>query len=243
MKRGLALTLLVLTTSMVVSGQIRGVPPSVTSLGPGRGPNPGVPASVTSLGPLGFGDNFFDGRFSGGFTFGHHPQFITSFRNFHPHFFPVVVPYYWPSYPLDYPVEGYDTNSYQQPTQPVVVVMDTQSSDDRYGEHLSERRRSPAQPAEAQAPPAPVREQEPTVLVFRDGRQQEVRNYAIVGQTLWDFSGQGTHKISLSDLDLERTRKLNDERGIEFVLPQDLDLSKILQFPDGAARPLRKRIP
>jgi len=37
---------------------------------------------------------------------------------------------------------------------------------------------------------------------------------------LWDFGAQGTHKIPLSDLDLDTTRKLNDERGVEFVLPK-----------------------
>jgi hypothetical protein len=58
------------------------------------------------------------------------------------------------------------------------------------------------------------------VLVFRDGHKQEVRNYAIVGQMLWDFGANGTHKIPLSDLDLDTTRKLNDERGVDFVLPK-----------------------
>jgi hypothetical protein len=58
------------------------------------------------------------------------------------------------------------------------------------------------------------------VLVFRDGHKQEVRNYAIVGQTLWDFSAKGTRKIPLTDLDLDTTRKLNDDRGVEFVLPK-----------------------
>ena len=58
-----------------------------------------------------------------------------------------------------------------------------------------------------------------TVLVFRDQRQQEVQNYAIVGQTLWNFAPQHTQKIPLSDLDLAATAKANDERGVDFRVP------------------------
>jgi hypothetical protein len=58
-----------------------------------------------------------------------------------------------------------------------------------------------------------------TVLVFRDQHKQEVTNYAIVGQTLWNFSQQHTQKIPLSDLDLPATTKANDERGVDFHMP------------------------
>jgi hypothetical protein len=57
-----------------------------------------------------------------------------------------------------------------------------------------------------------------TVLIFRDQRQQEVRNYAIVGQTLWSF-GPRTQKIPLADLDLAATTKANDDRGLTFRVP------------------------
>ncbi len=59
----------------------------------------------------------------------------------------------------------------------------------------------------------------PTVLVFRDQHKVEVQNYAIVGQTLWNFAPQHTQKIPLSDLDLPATTKANDERGVDFRLP------------------------
>jgi hypothetical protein len=58
-----------------------------------------------------------------------------------------------------------------------------------------------------------------TVLVFRDEHKQEVHNYAIVGQTLWNFSPQHTQKIPLSDLDVPATAKENDERGVDFHVP------------------------
>ena len=223
MKRGLALTLCVLATCVVASAQIRGTPASVTSFGPGRGSAPGVPASVTSLGPRGFTGSS-RGRVSNGFTFGRHPGFVNGFRNrgFHRHYFPYVGAYYWPYYGLDYPWFGdYDSSAYQQaPNQPVVVVIDPKSGDDRYGDHSFNEPRNQPQQAQMQPPPAVSEEQEPTVLVFRDGHKQEVRNYAIVGQMLWDFGAKGTHKIPLSDLDLDTTRKLNDDRGVDFVLPK-----------------------
>lgn len=217
MKRGLALALLTLATSVVVSAQIHGVPPSVTSLGPGRSSTPGVHASVTSLGPRGYG-------FSRGTAFGRGPIIVNGFRSrgFHRHYFPYAGAYYWPYYGLDYPwFSDYDSSAYQQgPSQPVVVVVDPKSGDDRYGDHsFNEQRSSPPQ-AQRQPPPDPAEEQEPTVLVFRDGHKQEVRNYAIIGQMLWDFDAKGTHKIPLSELDIDTTRKLNDDRGVDFVLPK-----------------------
>lgn len=57
----------------------------------------------------------------------------------------------------------------------------------------------------------------PTILVYRDGRQSEVQNYAILGKTLWVFGGQTTRKVPLTDLDLDVTKKLNEDRGVEFI--------------------------
>jgi hypothetical protein len=225
MKRALALALVTLATSVVVSAQIHGVPPSVTSFGPGRGRAPGVPASVTSLGHRGFGGN----HFRGGVGFGQ--RHGSRFRNpeFHHRgygYWPYYGYGYWPYYGYygwDYPFDAYTADAYEQSypqqTQPIVVVVDPKSSDDRYGDHSFEEQRS-APPPQAKAPPPPAAEQDPTVLVFRDGHKQEIRNYAIVGQMLWDFGAKGTRKIPLSDLDLDATHKLNDERGVDFVPPK-----------------------
>jgi hypothetical protein len=59
----------------------------------------------------------------------------------------------------------------------------------------------------------------PTVLVFRDQHKQEVENYAIVGDTLWDFAAQQTVKIPLSELDIPATIKANQEHGVRFSVP------------------------
>ena len=73
-----------------------------------------------------------------------------------------------------------------------------------------------------QVPPQPsplIEENTPTILVFRDGHRSEVRNYAIVGKTLWVFTEQRARRIAVSDLDVEATKKVNGEHGVEFRLP------------------------
>jgi hypothetical protein len=58
-----------------------------------------------------------------------------------------------------------------------------------------------------------------TVLVFKDGHQIEVGNYAIVGQTLYDLTPSHPRKVALAGLDLAATQKQNDDRGVVFQLP------------------------
>jgi hypothetical protein len=84
---------------------------------------------------------------------------------------------------------------------------------DAYAPRSSNRH---AEPEVASQPSEPV---PPTVLVFRDRRQQEVQNYAIVGQTLWAFSAGRTQKIPLANLDVAATEKANDDRGVAFRVP------------------------
>jgi hypothetical protein len=59
----------------------------------------------------------------------------------------------------------------------------------------------------------------PVILIFRDKHSQEVNNYAVVGETLWVFNEQRATRVPLSALDLDATRKANDERGVEFQVP------------------------
>jgi len=78
---------------------------------------------------------------------------------------------------------------------------------------------APAQRRQA----SPERDPDPilpaTVLVFHDQHQQEIKNYAIVGQTLWNFTPQRTEKIALASLDLPATEKVNEDRGVTFQVP------------------------
>ena len=57
------------------------------------------------------------------------------------------------------------------------------------------------------------------MLVFRDKHTQEVQNYAVVGGTLWIFSEQRATKLPLSWLDIDATTKANEDRGVNFRVP------------------------
>ena len=75
------------------------------------------------------------------------------------------------------------------------------------------------------APPAPL---PPAVLVFRDGHQEQIGQYRIMGATIYantDYwsSGAWTRTIPLADLDVPATLKLNQQRGANFRLPSSPD--------------------
>jgi hypothetical protein len=57
-----------------------------------------------------------------------------------------------------------------------------------------------------------------TLLIFKDGRQMEVSNYAIMGTTVYVFTGD-RRKIPLSELNLDATVKANEQRGTDFHVP------------------------
>jgi hypothetical protein len=82
----------------------------------------------------------------------------------------------------------------------------------------AEAKTKPAPPEPAEEP-KPAADQPSTILVFHDGHTVEVKNYAIVGDVLYDFSADHRKKIALADLDLTATQKQNEDRGIDFRLP------------------------
>jgi hypothetical protein len=64
----------------------------------------------------------------------------------------------------------------------------------------------------------------PTVLVFRDGHQEEVERYVVQGTDLYisaDYwsSGTWTKRIPIAELDVPASVKLNGARGGNFSLP------------------------
>lgn len=74
-------------------------------------------------------------------------------------------------------------------------------------------------PPTADSSPDPEPPPDPTTLVFKDGHQLEVENYAIVNQTLYDLTPGHPRRIALADLDLGATQKQNDDHGVAFDLP------------------------
>lgn len=70
----------------------------------------------------------------------------------------------------------------------------------------------------------PPRELPPAILVFHDGRREEVSDYTIMSGTIYsraDYwtTGSWSRKIQIADLDVPATLRLNQERGVKFVLP------------------------
>jgi hypothetical protein len=70
-----------------------------------------------------------------------------------------------------------------------------------------ERPESPAEPA--------------TVIVLRNGNKLESTNYAIMNQTLWNFTAKPVQKIPLSSIDLSASERANAERGVDFSIVGD----------------------
>jgi len=76
-------------------------------------------------------------------------------------------------------------------------------------------------PAPNQAAPAPVAERiaPAIVLIYKDGHQREVQNYAIMGNYVYDIGSFVAQKIAIAELNVKATLKANDDRGVDFSLP------------------------
>ncbi len=201
-------------------GQARGIPPpSVTSMGNGHFLG-FPPPSVTSMGPNRYGYG----------THHHQPYSNGTYRGYgySRGGWAYAAPYYYiplGSYGYDYDyVGGPDLYSGPPtgPNDPNLHMIVEQPPAQAY--------RPPAEDVQAEvAPPQPppleppstardAKSPEPTVLVFRDGHQQDVTNYAIMGQTVYVLD-ERTQKIPLANLDVPATVKANDDRGMEFKIP------------------------
>lgn len=214
--------------------------PSHGPVGPRFGPHGGFighPRAGIIVRRPGFG-LIVGTRPRGAFGFHHH-------RRFFPHFFPgsfcALNPFAcagtfgfngwnsswigWPGYGLPY------TGSYSDsPDAQVQATLAQQQQtiadleDQIRQERLDRMQADAAQPSPVPPPPPAAQNMAkqpstPTVLVFRDHRQVEVENYAIMGDTLYEFAQHWTRRIPLSDLDIPATVKLNEQRGVEFRVP------------------------
>jgi hypothetical protein len=212
-----------------LEAQINGVPASVTSLGFGgkTNPAPGVRASVTSLGPNGYVNgrpasveccaSFFlpsDQNPSQSAGQHHHRKNGDRARNGDGHFAGVVEPAYIP-YGVPY-VDEAESDDGNAPADYVHAPM--YRAGGRPESQIPDR--DSASETEITAKPEePVAAQPSTVLIFKDGHKSDILNYAIVGDTLFDFDEGRTKKILLADLDLPATHKANDELGVDFQIP------------------------
>ncbi len=223
------------------AAQVNGTPASVTSpnFGGHFGSAPGVPASVTSLGPNGVQPNrqFFTQPaccINPLFPVNPNPPLFQRRHHHQGSFFPGGGTVYVP-YPVVAEPEAADTAADANPPD-----------DDRGGPTIFDRRGSgqmarpflddypqPSRRAQSdnraqaekdsvppsQAAETPVADQPETVLIFKDGHQVEVQNYAVVGNMLYDLTPGHHRKIAITDLDLKATEKQNDDLGNTFQLP------------------------
>ena len=201
-------------TFLPLQAQVNGVPPSVTSMGFGGNFVNGVRPSVTSLGPNPYNNNWsVFGNCCANFFLPPNPNLSTSGHRRHHRdqaavAVGVIEPAYVP-YAIPYAPEPDDDSleadvSYSPVPPPPVKRPASRDSDPK---------------ADADTTEDPVPAQPPTVLVFKDGHQSDVLNYAIVGNTLFDFADGRTRKILFADLDLTATQKANDDRGVDFAVP------------------------
>lgn len=214
-----------------------GVAASVTSHGFGGhvGMAPGVPASVTSHGSFATNHPFVHQPFGCCVNplFPRHPVPSRGFHHRQRGFFPGTAVYAVPYYPYAYD----DMDDYDQAPPQSADQYNEPAGQYNGGPTIFDRRgpgpeyNPPEAPASEEAVPAQQSEEAPaassepeptapsTVLVFRDGHQLEIANYAIVGDTLFDLTPGHSRKVALSELDLTATKKQNDDRGSDFRLP------------------------
>ncbi|HET6841060.1 MAG TPA: hypothetical protein VFK06_05150 [Candidatus Angelobacter sp.] len=207
-------------TSPAPNGALRGIPSSVTSPTP-DGRLHGIPSTITAPGR----------RFPNRRVFFGDPQ-----RRRHS---VAPIPLFYSAYA--YPVTDPGAYDPQQPPAEdaaAPAAADDQSlrdaynrgaqdalsaqQQDRYGQHYldSRTRPQPAPEAQSQTPvpqqqaaPAPVEDSAPTVFIFKDGRRIETNSYVIMGQTLFDLSSKPLKKIQMAELDLDATKKVNEDLG------------------------------
>ncbi len=75
---------------------------------------------------------------------------------------------------------------------------------------------SAASPAATQARPDSAPPQPPVTVVLKSGHNMQVQNYAVMGQTFWDFSSQPARKIPVSSIDVPASINASNASGAEF---------------------------
>jgi hypothetical protein len=163
--------------------------------------------------------------------FGHpgfgHPGFVHSgFGRHRGRFFrgwPYGYPYYgWGDYGDDsyssdsyqnYPAYDY-SSAYADSDRQQVAIDRLEAEVDRLREEREARESQSSKTSRSKT------DVQPTELVFRDKHTEEVQNYAIVGQTFWILNAEKARKIPIAQLDIAATRKVNEDRGVDFQLPE-----------------------
>jgi hypothetical protein len=151
---------------------------------------------------------------------GNAPRRSVNGTAYYPYLYAVPVPY-----AIDPNASIYDNDEDETDYQGGPTIFDRRGSGPYSYVPPSTPSPTEAQNQQSEDPPPPAVSNDPgpatdpTILVFKDGHQIEVANYAIVSQTLYDLTPGHPRKIALADLDLRATEKQNDDHGVTFQLP------------------------
>ncbi len=154
---------------------------------------------------------------NGSHSNGHHPRHTANGTAYYPYIYAVPVPYAIDTGDADNSNNDDDDDADYQ-GGPTIFDRRGSGADSYVPPSYSGPAHPPAGDNDL-AESAPEPPQPPTTLVFKDGRQLEVNNYAIVSQTLYDLTPGHPRKIALADLDLIATQKQNDDHGVVFQIP------------------------
>ncbi len=216
-------------TTTQINGHFLAPAPSVTSITGHHLPVP-LP-SVTSIPNYGYRYKAGPNPYYSNGRYGRYGYFGGGYA--------YAIPYY---YPIDSSAYGYDyvggggPDLYSGPPpgayDPTLHIVAEQPPANPYLGDIPD-------PQAYAPPPAKLPDDQPgdpTVLVFRNGHQQEVNSYAIMGDSLYVFD-QGRKKIALADLDIPATVKANDDRGVEFRMPPEAKKKAASTMPVTPATP------
>ncbi|HZQ56099.1 MAG TPA: hypothetical protein VFB14_28160 [Bryobacteraceae bacterium] len=200
-----------------------GLPPIYGISGPAPigGVGPAPIGGVGRIGPapspgFGFGNGYrsgvYTGRSNGGYAErgrrGRNAGWGLPFAYF-------MAPYYYPDLAYD--------SSFEPPPPVDGNAQAAVMAENRLGEQIQrltaeiEELRNAQQSdysSASEAPPMPPAP--PIVLVLRDGQQLKTDNYAVMNNTLWDFSKQPARRIPLSSINVPASEKASEANGAEF---------------------------
>ena len=109
----------------------------------------------------------------------------------------------------------------EETMQPQVVVLHEEVEHDSKVASLIQPKLIELPTSDAHARP---QSNQPAFLVWRNGQQEEVTHYAIIGSLLYDFAKPRAWRIiPLADLDLDATQRVNQQRGVELLIPAGAD--------------------
>ncbi len=230
-----AISLLGIAIAFPAAAQVNGGPPSTTQINghflgppatvtaPAARTMPNALPSVTSIPNYGTHFHNYNGSYNR-YNSGYYGRYNRGGYGGYAY----AIPYYYPvdnsAYGYDYVGGGAGPDLYSGPPigqyDPSMHMIAEQPPADPYaGDMPDAQAYAPPMRPPNSSPPAPdIKPNDPTVLVFRNGHQQEVTNYAIMGDSLYVFD-QGRKKIALADLDIPATVKANDDRGVQFNVP------------------------